>query len=112
LPPTLVRSLESRPIEEVLFLRDELANMSWGIEHVIESASEQQLNRFEQQRNEAAVSSGQVGRQFQRGVDGVILRESRLHLEVRPARKWWATASPPSSRAAMRWLQFSSSCFP
>ncbi|HEY2962650.1 MAG TPA: hypothetical protein VGJ37_09570 [Pyrinomonadaceae bacterium] len=51
LPPTLVKSLESRPIEEVLFLRDEMANMSWGVERVIESASEQQLNRFEQQRN-------------------------------------------------------------
>jgi hypothetical protein len=28
LPPTLLRSLESRPIEEVLFLRDELANLA------------------------------------------------------------------------------------
>jgi len=51
LPPTLVKSLESRPIEEVLFLRDEMANMSWAVERVIESASERQLNRFEQQRN-------------------------------------------------------------
>jgi hypothetical protein len=54
LPPTLVKNLESRPIEEVLFLRDEIANMSWGVERVIESASEQQLNRFEQQRNGAS----------------------------------------------------------
>src|SRR5262249_12421219 len=51
LPPTLVKSLESRPIEEVLFLRDEMANLSWGVERIIESASEQRLNRFEQQRN-------------------------------------------------------------
>jgi len=28
--------------------------MSWGVERVIESASEQQLNRYEQQRNGAA----------------------------------------------------------
>jgi len=54
LPPALVKSLEGRPIEEVLFLRDEMANMSWGVERVIESASEQQLNRFEQQLNGAA----------------------------------------------------------
>lgn len=53
LPPSLVKSLESRPIEEVLFLRDEMANMAWGVERIIESASEQQLNRFEQQRNGA-----------------------------------------------------------
>jgi hypothetical protein len=54
LPPALVKSLEGRPIEEVLFLRDEMANMSWAVERVIESASERQLNRFEQQRNGAS----------------------------------------------------------
>jgi len=53
LPPSLVKSLESRSIEEVLFLRDEMANMAWGVEQVIESAAEYPLNRFEQQRNEA-----------------------------------------------------------
>lgn len=53
LPPSLVKSLESRPIEEVLFLRDEMANMAWGVERIIESAREQQLNRFEQHRNGA-----------------------------------------------------------
>ena len=31
LPPSLLRSLESRPIEEVLFLRDEMANLAWGL---------------------------------------------------------------------------------
>jgi len=53
LPPSLVKSLESSPIEEVLFLRDEMANMAWGVERVIESATERQLNRFEQQRTTA-----------------------------------------------------------
>jgi hypothetical protein len=51
LPPALISSLESRPVEEVLFLRDEMANMAWGIERVIESATERPLNRFAQQRN-------------------------------------------------------------
>ncbi len=50
LPPATLTTLESRPIEEVLFLRDEMANMAWGVEKVIESAIEQPLNRFEQQR--------------------------------------------------------------
>ena len=49
LTPSLLKSLESRPIEEVLFLRDEMANMAWGVERIIESATEQPLNRFEQQ---------------------------------------------------------------
>lgn len=47
LPPALLKSLESRPIEEVLFLRDEMANMAWGVERIVESAAEQPLNRFE-----------------------------------------------------------------
>jgi hypothetical protein len=50
LPSALMKSLESRPLEEVMLLRDEMANMAWGVERVIESASEHPLNRFEQQR--------------------------------------------------------------
>jgi hypothetical protein len=48
LSPAVVKNLESRPVEEVLFLRDEMANMAWGVERTIESATEQPLNRFEQ----------------------------------------------------------------
>ena len=47
LPPSLVQDLESRPVEEVLFLRDEMANLAWGVERLVESAAEQPLNRFE-----------------------------------------------------------------
>ena len=34
-PPTVRRTEESKPIEEVQFLRDEMANMLWGVETVI-----------------------------------------------------------------------------
>jgi hypothetical protein len=58
LAPSLVQSLASGPVEDVLFLRDEMANLAWGVERVVESASEQPLNRFEasdeQRRREAA----------------------------------------------------------
>lgn len=47
LPPSLLKSLESRPIEEVLFLRDEMANLAWAVERVIESPADRPLNRFE-----------------------------------------------------------------
>ncbi len=47
LPPSLVQDIESRPIEEVLFLRDEMANLAWGVERLVESACEQPLNRYE-----------------------------------------------------------------
>ena len=50
LTPSLLSGVESRPIEEVLFLRDEMANMAWGVERVIESATEHAMNRFEQER--------------------------------------------------------------
>jgi hypothetical protein len=47
LPPSLARSLEGKALEEVLFLRDEMANLAWGVERLIESALEQALNRYE-----------------------------------------------------------------
>lgn len=47
LPPSLLRSLESRPIEEVLFLRDEMANLVWAVERLVDSPADRPLNRFE-----------------------------------------------------------------
>jgi hypothetical protein len=47
LPPSLLNSIESRPFEEVLFLRDEMANLAWAVERLIESPAELPLNRFE-----------------------------------------------------------------
>ena len=47
LPPSLTRSLENKPLEEVVFLRDEMANMVWGVERSIESSAERPLNRLE-----------------------------------------------------------------
>jgi hypothetical protein len=43
----LLNSLTSRPIEEMLFLRDEMANLVWAVERVVESPAEGPLNRFE-----------------------------------------------------------------
>ncbi len=38
LPPTLTRTLESAPVEEALFLRDEMANMVWAVERTVPAA--------------------------------------------------------------------------
>lgn len=54
LTPSLIKGVESRAIEEVLFLRDEMANMAWGVERIVESATEQPLNRFEQEIQKTA----------------------------------------------------------
>jgi hypothetical protein len=44
LPPTIGRSIDGPPLEDVLFMRDEMANLAWGIERSIESALEPPVN--------------------------------------------------------------------
>ncbi|PSJ37666.1 PA14 domain-containing protein [Allosphingosinicella deserti] len=50
LAPTLLSPLESAPIEEVLFLRDEMANMAWAVERVVQSPTGRPLDRYEAYR--------------------------------------------------------------
>jgi hypothetical protein len=50
LPPVLAASLHSVPIEDVVFLRDELANMAWAVERTVEDLTGRPLNRFELSR--------------------------------------------------------------
>jgi hypothetical protein len=47
LPPTLSRTLDSAPLEDVLFMRDEMANMAWAIERTVESPIEQPAQRYD-----------------------------------------------------------------
>jgi len=59
LAPTLKRTMESTPLDEVLFLRDEMANLAWGVERVAEGVSGRPLNRRDddlarRRRNEPA----------------------------------------------------------
>lgn len=62
IPPTIAKRIESKPIEEVLFMRDEMANMVWGIEKTIPSPLTGSLNGDEAINNltnyyESSVSS-------------------------------------------------------
>jgi hypothetical protein len=43
LAPSLLKTIDSRPLEEVLFMRDEMANIAWAVEHVVEGAIENRL---------------------------------------------------------------------
>ena len=45
LPPSLGASLRGTAIEEVLLLRDEMANMAWAVERIVESPLGQPLDR-------------------------------------------------------------------
>lgn len=43
LAPSLLRTLDGRPLEEILFMRDEMANMAWAVEHVVPGPLEQRI---------------------------------------------------------------------
>jgi hypothetical protein len=47
LPPALTKVMEGALLEKTHLLRDEMANMAWGVERLIENALEQPLNRYE-----------------------------------------------------------------
>jgi hypothetical protein len=47
LAPTVPRTLEGTPVEEVLFLRDEMANLAWGVERLTEGPSGRSVSRRE-----------------------------------------------------------------
>ena len=48
LPPVLASSLHGDPIEEVLFLRDEMANLTWAVERLAPSLAGGVIRRSEQ----------------------------------------------------------------
>lgn len=43
LAPALLKTIDSRPLEEVLFMRDEMANIAWAVEHVVQGGIENRL---------------------------------------------------------------------
>jgi hypothetical protein len=43
LAPSLLQTIDSRPLEEVLFMRDEMANMAWAVEHIVQGAIENRV---------------------------------------------------------------------
>jgi hypothetical protein len=45
--PSLAGALHSEPVEEVLFLRDEMANVAWAVERTVASATGAPLDRAE-----------------------------------------------------------------
>ena len=51
LAPSLARSLESEPVENVLLIRDEMANLAWGIESDVVGAAGFTHDREEQWRS-------------------------------------------------------------
>ncbi len=68
LPPVLGQHLASPPLEDVHLLRDEMANLAWAVEHIVESECGKPLNRNEAYQarlqreggNQQAVAEGRL----------------------------------------------------
>lgn len=60
LPPALAASLQGPTLEEVLFLRDEMANMAWAVERVVPNALGQPLDRYEAYRRRLSGAAGEA----------------------------------------------------
>ena len=61
LPPTAIDRLESSPIEEVMLLRDEMANMAWAVERVVEGRAGRPVRRFEMYQRRMRARKDQGG---------------------------------------------------
>ncbi len=51
-PPAAVQMMEGRAIEDVLFLRDEMANLAWGVERLVSGPSGDPHLRSDERRSE------------------------------------------------------------
>lgn len=47
LAPSLARGIQGPPLEDVAFLRDEMANLAWAVERHVEDQTGSSVNRFE-----------------------------------------------------------------
>lgn len=62
LPPAVPFREESPPVEEVRFIRDENANMVWGVEHLVQNARGDTVDGFEAQQEKRNRSLGENGK--------------------------------------------------
>ncbi|WP_413935688.1 hypothetical protein [Nitrospira sp. BLG_1] len=46
-PPVVLKNVQGPPIEEVVLFRDEMANMAWGVERVVDGPTGRPLNRHD-----------------------------------------------------------------
>ena len=53
-PPAAVQIQQGRVLEEVLFLRDEMANMAWAVERVVQGPSGDSRSRSDERRSDIA----------------------------------------------------------
>jgi hypothetical protein len=59
LPPVLLETQESDPLEEVAFFRDEMANIVWGVERAVQSDAGTTLDRYEEHQRSLGAGDSQ-----------------------------------------------------
>ncbi len=59
--PTVVDTLHSRPIEETVLLRDEMANLVWGVESTVASAAGRPVDRLSEAARAATAVAPPAG---------------------------------------------------
>ena len=59
LPPTLIETQESDPVEEVAFFRDEMANVVWGVERTVQGTAGAGIDRYEEAQRALAARGDQ-----------------------------------------------------
>ena len=65
IPPSTRSTIEGRPLEEVLFLRDESANMAWALEITVQGASGEPRSRRDEAQPEIPSSPLKPGAEIQ-----------------------------------------------
>lgn len=59
LPPVLLETQESEPVEEVALFRDEMANVVWGVERRVQGAAGAAVDRYEEAQRALAAGEEQ-----------------------------------------------------
>lgn len=59
LPSVVLETQESSPLEEVAFIRDEMANVVWGVERKVVSDAGTPIDRYEQEQRRLAAGASQ-----------------------------------------------------
>ncbi len=57
-PPVVLKNVQGPPIEDVVFFRDEMANLAWAVERVVEAPGGRPLNRHDEYAQKPPAQAG------------------------------------------------------